>query len=72
MDTGELGSIRHDLKNVITALRSGCLLIESCLQPGAEPGIRELLDDMRAELEKGQALIARLREFEQTPGERPT
>jgi hypothetical protein len=39
-------------------------LIESRLQPAAEPEVRELLDEMRAELEKSQALVARLREFE--------
>jgi hypothetical protein len=64
MDTSELESIRHDFKNVVTALRSGCALIESRLQPAAEPEVRELLDEMRAELEKSQALVARLREFE--------
>ncbi|MCP3918054.1 MAG: hypothetical protein GY711_21100 [bacterium] len=67
MDKSELDDVRHGLKNVMTALASGCMLIESGLQPGAAPETREYLEEMRAELEKGRALVDRLREIKRTP-----
>ncbi len=66
MTTSELGGILHGLKNMMTALQSGCMLIESGLQPGADPNTREFLVEMRAELEKGRALLERLRETQRT------
>jgi len=68
METSELAGIRHDLKNVLTALRSGCLLIEKELPAEAAPRAAELLEAMREELSKGSALVDRLRGVEQARG----
>ena len=38
------------------------MLIEAQLPPGDDPGVREILQEMRAELDKATALIGRLRE----------
>ena len=62
MEAKQLSGLRHDLKNVLTALKSGCMLIESRLGTGAESEVREYLQEMRAELEKGAALLERLKE----------
>lgn len=62
MEASDLAGVRHDLKNAMTALRSGCMLIESQLRPGDDQGAREILQEMRAELDKATALIGRLRE----------
>ncbi|MCA8971386.1 MAG: hypothetical protein KDC95_16455 [Planctomycetes bacterium] len=65
MDVNELDSIRHDLGNVLTALRSGCLLIESSLgkrsREESDSETRELIEEMRARIEAGAALVERLR-----------
>ena len=52
--------LRHGLRNVLAALRSGCALIESRLGPGADPELREVLEQMRAELAAGAALLGRM------------
>lgn len=59
-DATELGRLRHDLKNVVTALRSGCMLVGKRVDP-ADRDAREILDEMRAELDKASALLDRLR-----------
>lgn len=64
MEAKEIGDVRHDLKNLMAALRSGCTLIASRLGSGAEPEVLEYLEEMCAELDRGSALLERLREME--------
>jgi len=63
MEARQLAGLRHDLKNVLTALKSGCMLIESSLGKAAESEVREYLQEMRAELDRGSALLERLKEL---------
>jgi hypothetical protein len=72
METKDLDAICHDLRNAVTALASGCLLIESHLPPGSPAELREVLVDMRAELDRATALLAGLKEIaKRTPAEGP-
>jgi signal transduction histidine kinase len=68
---GIAGGIAHDLKNVLTVLRSGTeLLAES---PPADPDLEAILGDMRVAVESADALahrmmdIARLRSGRRVP-----
>jgi signal transduction histidine kinase len=64
MGTRELGIVRHDLKNVLSAISLGCTLIERRLRPDCDPEVREFLEEMQAELHKGSAALERLRELD--------
>ena len=68
MHSQELESIRHGLKNVVTALENGCMLIESHLPSTEEPRIRGYLEEMRARLSKALALVDRLETIERSLG----
>ena len=59
-EVSELSRIRHDLKNFLTAMRSGCLLIEAELGEDEHSSVRGILNEMRAELERGAALAEKL------------
>lgn len=67
MDSRELEDLRHDLKNVLTACRSGCVLIASELRD-REPVALDYLEEMRTELDKGIVLLERLRASPRQPG----
>jgi hypothetical protein len=64
----ELEAIRHDLKNVLTEFRSGCMLIGSRLDPTEHREVHALLEEMRATLERGSALVDRLRRLDPSAG----
>ena len=64
MDAAGLQALRHDLKNVLTALKSGCVLIELEARPERSSKLFEVLGEMRSELDKGTELVARLRDVE--------
>jgi hypothetical protein len=62
----EIGAIRHDLKNILTALRSGCVLIDAKLG-GAEhehQEVRGFLSEMLATVRAGPEIVGRLREVQ--------
>lgn len=54
--------LRHDLKNVLTALDSGCRLLESQLAAVLDDDGREILDEMREAVRQGRTLLDRMRE----------
>jgi signal transduction histidine kinase len=56
----EIGAIRHDLKNMLTALRSGCMLIGSRLGESGDETARSFLEEMLATIERGSDLADRL------------
>tara|TARA_R110002072_G_scaffold273219_4_gene433832 strand:+ start:23411 stop:23929 length:519 start_codon:yes stop_codon:yes gene_type:complete len=60
----EMESIRHDLKNLLTAFRSGCLLIGLKIDKRENEDVHALLDEMRAAIETGSSLSDRLRRVE--------
>lgn len=66
MDSSEMADLRHDLKNVLLALKSGCLLIDARVAEAEAEGeaVREILEEMRGEIARGVELADRL----QTPG----
>lgn len=57
----ELESIRHDLLNLLTALRSGCTLIEARLSKSDTQAASLLLGEVREELDKGRSIAERLK-----------
>jgi len=60
---------RHDLKNVFFALRSGCMLVEAQLGADGSEEVREILKEMRVELERGGVVVNQLRDFDPAEGE---
>ena len=69
MEQQELGQLRHDLKNVMSAFSLGCNLIEKRLPPGADPTLHEFIEEMRAEAAKGVRALERWRELERQQGD---
>lgn len=52
--------LRHDFKNHLTAMRSGCDLLRRYLDAGDEAQVRSYLAQMQRELQNGFALVDRL------------
>ena len=65
----ELEATRHDLRNVLTALRHGCVLIGSKLDNIEHEEAHAYLDEMRSSIERGQTLLEGLRSPERATGE---
>ena len=65
----ELETVRHDLKNVLTSLRHGCMLIGSKLDKDEHEEAHAFLDEMRKSIEQGGSLVERLRCVEQAAEE---
>ena len=63
-----LDQVRHDLKNVVTALRSGCMLVERFLTSGDAASALEIVEEMRAELERASGIVERVRDERERPG----
>jgi hypothetical protein len=57
----ELGDVRHDLKNVLTTLRHGCTLVGAKVAEGSLDDVQLFLDEMRSAIDKGRAIVERLR-----------
>ncbi len=64
----ELESIRHDLRNVLTALRLGCKLIGSNLDKVEHERAHSVLDEMHRSIEEGNSVVERLRSLEHNAG----
>jgi light-regulated signal transduction histidine kinase (bacteriophytochrome) len=58
----DLERLRHDLKNVLTALDSGCRLLEMQLAAVLDEEGRDVLAEMRAAVRQGRELVEELRE----------
>ncbi len=65
----ELEAVRHDLRNVLTALRHGCMLIGSKLDKVEHEEAHAFLDEMGLSIKRGSALVDRLRPIEGNAGE---
>jgi N-methylhydantoinase B/oxoprolinase/acetone carboxylase alpha subunit len=65
----ELEAIRHDLKNVMTAFRSGCRLIGSMLEKSEHRAIHEFLTEMIEAADDGTSLIQRLGQLQTLDGQ---
>lgn len=59
--TEDLGAVRHDLKNLLTTLWHGCALASAKLAEGEYQEAQAFLDEMRSCVDKGRALVERLR-----------
>lgn len=53
--------VRHEIKNILTALKSGCYLIERSVRDGQTERVSEFVVDMRAEIERGFEAAERIR-----------
>lgn len=60
----DLRTVRHDLKNVMSALSSGCVLIDAKLGNTPNEEIRLLLSEMNASAKEGLAIVERLGDLE--------
>ena len=57
----EIAQLRHDLKNHLTALRSGCALVLRHLEAGDVEKVRTYLAQMQKEVTEGFETVARVR-----------
>ena len=60
----EVQAIRHDLRNMLSALRSGCMLIEAKLEGTEQAEVQDYLDEMQSAIEGGGRLAERLEQLE--------
>ena len=58
-----IDELAHGLKNMVTAVRMGCMLVQQNAERGDVEAVRQFLDEMRKELDKGGELVERLREL---------
>ena len=57
-------SIRHDLRNAVTALEYGCVLLAKTVPPQEDRSALHLLEEMRARLREMRVLVDELCERE--------
>jgi nitrogen-specific signal transduction histidine kinase len=60
LKASSMGMLRHDFKNHLTAMRSGCVLLERYLEVEDLDRVRSYLAQMQSELQRGFALVDRL------------
>ncbi len=56
----DLPQALHDVKNCLSAIRSGCILIEDAVQRNAPEEIQPLLDEMRRSTSGALELVRRI------------